>query len=569
MQYTHVRQRARGLLNRLYRALAVSVAPEHFYVRGRGVAQGHLLQAMQRCGPTGAPVWAFVDDSNADDLTKAITSSPSAAGSKFTVARRSLLRDDVLDKYGLNLLIELAGNSPFAFRVRNRYSSRILPVLSIQHGLNREGYIFERVVRLLLANTYRCDSLVCSSEVSKKALQNLLCKVAGDMANYLGGHVAYNGRIDCIPLCVDTDRFAPRSKAPARAVVGIDKNAFVVLCVGYLSLHKSDWFSLLPCIKAFIQRSSARKRFFVFAGTGQMSYIKALSEQIEALGLSRNVTVKVNVTDSMIDELFASADVFVSISDTLQESFGLAPVEAMACGVPQVVADWDGFRETVVHGKTGFLIPTYWTKCDSELHLTGEIMGGTYDGLLLGQSIAIDRVAFIDALETLAENRRLCMEMGAHSRERAVSEFSYSAVMKRHIALWTELERESATCMKHRVTDDYDRPAYWDVFSHYASIHINRASRIRSREGFDEIGLRRVERASGYSGFLDVKVFRMLLDILNPRSQALGMTLKDVEVGELQEHLRMHGVSPDVTARHIMWLLKYGVVELVTWPEDR
>ena len=37
------------------------------------------------------------------------------------------------------------------------------------------------------------------------------------------------------------------------------------------------------------------------------------------------------------------------------ESFGLAALEAMACGVPVVASDVGGISEVVVHGETGFL----------------------------------------------------------------------------------------------------------------------------------------------------------------------------------------------------------------------
>lgn len=38
-----------------------------------------------------------------------------------------------------------------------------------------------------------------------------------------------------------------------------------------------------------------------------------------------------------------------------REPFGLAPVEAMACGTPVLAFDFGAMRETVSHGKTGFL----------------------------------------------------------------------------------------------------------------------------------------------------------------------------------------------------------------------
>jgi len=50
-----------------------------------------------------------------------------------------------------------------------------------------------------------------------------------------------------------------------------------------------------------------------------------------------------------------ASDVFLLPSET--ESFGLAALEAMACGVPVVASDVGGVPEVVTHGETGLLAP--------------------------------------------------------------------------------------------------------------------------------------------------------------------------------------------------------------------
>jgi len=56
-----------------------------------------------------------------------------------------------------------------------------------------------------------------------------------------------------------------------------------------------------------------------------------------------------------VDELLACADLFLLPSKN--ESFGLAALEALACGTPVIASRMGGLPEVVVHGETGFLFP--------------------------------------------------------------------------------------------------------------------------------------------------------------------------------------------------------------------
>ena len=53
----------------------------------------------------------------------------------------------------------------------------------------------------------------------------------------------------------------------------------------------------------------------------------------------------------------AAADLFCSPADNLQETFGLSVLEAMASSLPVVASDWNGYRDLVEHGSTGWLVP--------------------------------------------------------------------------------------------------------------------------------------------------------------------------------------------------------------------
>lgn len=68
-----------------------------------------------------------------------------------------------------------------------------------------------------------------------------------------------------------------------------------------------------------------------------------------------NVTFLGEVPEDELVELFAQCRGFLTTS--VDEDFGIAPVEAMAAGKCVLATDEGGHRETVLHGRTGFLLP--------------------------------------------------------------------------------------------------------------------------------------------------------------------------------------------------------------------
>ncbi len=68
-----------------------------------------------------------------------------------------------------------------------------------------------------------------------------------------------------------------------------------------------------------------------------------------------NVTFLGEVDDAQLRDLYATCRGFLATAE--DEDFGMTPVEAMASGKAVVAVDEGGYRETVVQGRTGWLVP--------------------------------------------------------------------------------------------------------------------------------------------------------------------------------------------------------------------
>jgi glycosyltransferase involved in cell wall biosynthesis len=82
---------------------------------------------------------------------------------------------------------------------------------------------------------------------------------------------------------------------------------------------------------------------------------QSLLEQAAKIGLSSRLTFLVGLTPKQVATVLARAEICVQAS--FAEPFGLAVIEAGACGIPVVASAVGGHNELLRHQETGFLFP--------------------------------------------------------------------------------------------------------------------------------------------------------------------------------------------------------------------
>ena len=153
---------------------------------------------------------------------------------------------------------------------------------------------------------------------------------------------------------------------------------------------------------------------------------------------------------------WASADVFCSLSDNIQETFGITPIEAMAAGLPVVVSDWNGYRETVRDGIDGFRIPTLMSPAGLGDDLAASYALGIdiydrYCGYAC-MMVAVDVEAVASAFWRIVASEDLRRRMGEAGRRRVRDTYDWAAIIPRYEELWAELaeRRKAAPAVQER-----------------------------------------------------------------------------------------------------------------------
>lgn len=150
-------------------------------------------------------------------------------------------------------------------------------------------------------------------------------------------------RIEVIPNGIDLAAFTP-------APDGRRFDSPTLLYLGRLERYKRVDLILKAAARLSAQGCDLR---VVIAGRGgQESALRALSTE---LGMNARVDFRGYVSDEERLELFRRS--WVHLLTSPNEGWGIANVEAAACGTPTVASDSPGLRESVIEGVSGFLVP--------------------------------------------------------------------------------------------------------------------------------------------------------------------------------------------------------------------
>ena len=436
--------------------------------------------------------------------------------------------------------------------LRDQLGIKNVPITCVTHTLSYHRQILDFLTHLLIG-ARPWDSIVCPETPVLRVMQNHFNHLQTRLYEQFGLDLKYEGRLDSIPLGVNTQTYRPRDKQALRQQFGLPPDKVLLLWVGRFSHYdKMDLRPLLLAFKAALEKCSKNEAILVLAGDDtRYSYSEKVIELATELGIEKQLIILKNRPRIDFPLLYSAADVFVSPCDNIQETFGLTVLEGMAAGLPVVCSDWDGYMATVRHEKTGFRIPTYWMECDSDICTYAPVSSVLHNQFYLSQSISFDVKYMANALSLLIDNDGLRSKMGRQARQHMLETYDWKVIIHRYIELWEELYQIAAS---HPVTatqsPSWYRPQYFKTFEHYATTTLKPTTQVRATH--PERGFPTTDEPLPWYDELNAKLDPEVIHTI------LSLSSGWMTTAELEHNVsRAMDISTERFRYHLLWLLKY------------
>jgi len=515
----------------------------------------------------------YVRHSGADPLACAVRSRAAAksfadtcgslAGRRVAVRWMGLGDHAALARLG-TLFVPGPGLAAQAWR-RQRGGADGYSLCGVTHTIS-SGRAMDGIADLLLAPLAPWDAVICTSRAVLDATRRLLDGTEHYLRERFDARRLLRPTLALIPLGVDCDALAPDPAARLawRSRLGIGADDAVVLFVGRLSFHaKANPFAMYRALEAAAGRVPRRLHLIQAGWFSNAAIEREFREGARAICPSVNAIFLDGRQPDVRAGIWHAADLFTSLSDNIQETFGLTPVEAMAAGLPGVISDWNGYRDTVRDGQDGFRIGTLMPPPPAGELLARRHADGvdTYDHYigLASLSVAVDIPACADAYARLAADPALRRSMGESARQRARAEFDWSVIVRRYQALWAELgeARAAGGAVQPAAPGDPRRPDPFRLFGSYPTRILAEGDRVALAPGATAASAARLRTSPlGAFGVQSLASGEVTARILETVAASGSST-----VAELL-HLGEPGEAAAAVLRTIVWLCKVDLLRV-------
>ncbi len=273
---------------------------------------------------------------------------------------------------------------------RQRGDSTSPKIIVTSHGsdihINGSHKLLSPIIQQIL---YEADGITYVS----KSLQEQAMELFQDVK--VKGTVVYN--------FVETKKFRPikRFRSVMREALSIPQEAVVVYHASNFRPVKNTKL-IVEAANVLINQQGRKNLYFLLLGEGpEKDELKQLVDSLNLAKYFRFVGKKENVIPYI-----NTAN--IGILTSIRESFGLALLEAMSCGLAVIGSSAGGIPEVITHGKNGFVFKS--EDCGS----------------------------LVNVFEDLLDNKAIIYDMGKQSRQKVLKFFSSKRIISQYLAVYED-----------------------------------------------------------------------------------------------------------------------------------
>lgn len=456
---------------------------------------------------------------------------------------------------------------------RRRWSQRGFSLCGVTHTTATHR-VLQTIGEFLSGPVQPWDAVICTSQAVKDTVDYLI-QTQGEylMSRYgLPKPPPCPAQLPVIPLGVELEQFddqpaTRRARARWREKLNLTEDDVALLFVGRLAWEdKLNPVAMIRAAEIAAQRTGRRLKCIVAGWFPSKKHEADYQAGARALAPSCSFYFLDGRQQPVRTGVWFAGDIFVSLSDNIQETFGLTPIEAMAAGLPVVASDWNGYKDTVRHNVDGFLVPTIMPPKGTaeDISFAHSINYFSYQQYVGSWSLAtaVDIEATAQAIIKLVENPALRKKMGDSARQNVREKFDWPVVIAQYQELWAQLAeiRKNAEEVAPKTAQQPAHPVRDDIsllFGHYPTRCMDEKDILTLRPGVD---------GNELQSMLNLKMVNFVPETMLPAAQ----------IAELMEMIRQQGALSIAEVmepyrakrrerqvwRSVGWLAKTGLINV-------
>lgn len=431
----------------------------------------------------------------------------------------------------------------------------VISEIDIAHTSSQWTHLFFGAVSGFVRPT---DGFVFKS----RAAQQVFVNVWNDWRERFGGLGSFpRSLVSYNAIDADDNRRSEPLRAETRGQLGLSPNDVMFLAFSRVERgFKGDpraiivqWREVVSaCPNAVLVLSGATARH-------DRPFAESLDLLARQVGIGDRVIVVHNpyeLWSNARNRLMSAADAFLHLTTGLEETCPLVVLEAMSHGVPPITSAWSGLRETIRHGETGWLVPTWHTTVPASVAQAYLSRDGLKFSTDVVRSAGCDTAALTSIVTAVASNPALRLQVGERAARAVRESFDLPSRVAERIEFINQVAQEAEAAWSDPTRRAKPGRPLVDVTQVLSVLAARRLTRA------DIVTLERAQDTAFVLGFVEN---RAVFDAIVASLEATGpATVADLAANVLSGDALAEWTSrPDAAAEFdqlLMQLLSYGVV---------